>query len=101
MRNIAARSGGEGGAKGPTKGLSFGEDQLAIGGDSEAIILTVVLEDDLPLSPQRLAHLAALGRGGGPRLVNGWDAVPILRVDRVRLSPSRWLSKLGTPFLTE
>src|SRR3954451_24254640 len=45
--------------RGLRTGVSFGEDQLAVGGDAQAIVLPVVLEDRLALAGQELADLEA------------------------------------------
>ena len=41
---------------------SFGEDQLAVGRDAQAVLLAVVLQDRLALARQQITHLEAAGR---------------------------------------
>src|SRR5262245_6487800 len=67
----------------------FGEDQLAVGRDSQAVILAVVFEDHLARPLQQLANLDTLGPGAARRPLDRWGTLRILLADHVRTPPIR------------
>ena len=56
-----------GDGQGAGRGHLFGEDQLAVGRDLQAVVLAVVFEDHLAVPLQQLAYLDTFEPGAGRR----------------------------------